>query len=42
MINNNISLIGLEKLLKTLANEELNNSNTPQTTIDHTLFQNKD
>ena len=30
MINNKISLIGLEKLLKTLANEELNNSNTPK------------
>ena len=27
LINNKISLIGLEKLLKTLANEELNNSN---------------
>ena len=30
LINNKISLIGLEKLLTKLANEELNNSNTPK------------
>ena len=30
LINNKIPLIGLEKLLKTLANEELNNSNKPK------------
>ena len=30
LIKNKISLIGLEKLLTKLANEELNNSNTPK------------